>query len=301
MLVRNRFFHVFAALRTLIGGKAEGAPLAALSPGDTLWGTALGEVVSAPSDSGLSPGELVSHLYGWREYAAVPAAACSPVPDVLPDPAAHLSQGWTAYSALTQGAEIRPGDTVFVSGGAGAVGSMAGQIARQLGAGRVVGSTGSAEKAERLMAELGYDAVIIRGASPVSEQLAKAAPDGIDVLFDNVGGDQLQAAVAAARQGARFVLFGALSGQLSPDGSGTTAPVELDSFQLIVKQISMRGVTADPGDPQAQKEWTERFGAWLRSGKIAFPHTRITGIEHAPRAFHEMISGRHLGAVIVEL
>jgi 2-alkenal reductase len=230
VLVRNRFFTVFAGLRTLLGGGAQGAPLPGLRPGDTLFGPALGEVVAAPEGSGLQAGDLVQHMLGWREYAAVPAADCRPVTGDLQDPVAFLAQGVTPYGALTRAARVRPGDTVFVSGGAGSVGSMSGQIARLLGAGRVTGSTGSPWKAGRMTADLGYDAVVVRGAAPIAEQLAKAVPDGIDVFFDNVGGEELQAAITAARQSARFILVGALSGQLARGGSGTTAPVEIDTY-----------------------------------------------------------------------
>ena len=300
VLVRNRFFHVFTALRTLLGGSVEGAPMPGLTPGDALPGPAIGEVVTAPADSGLRPGDLVSHWLGWREYAAPAAAECVPLNDVLPDPVAHLAQGRTAYGALKHGARIRTGDVVFVSGGAGSVGSLAGQVARLLGASRVIGSTGSPDKAERMRAEFGYDAVVVRGAGPLAGQLAKAAPDGIDVLLDNVGGEDLRAAVAVARQGARFVLVGALSGQLAEHGDGTTAPVELDSFQLIVKQITMLGYSA-LGGTDLRKEWLDRFGGWLRDGEITFPHVRVAGIEHAPRALHDMLSGRHVGTVVVAL
>ncbi|MGI8329328.1 zinc-binding dehydrogenase [Actinomadura scrupuli] len=130
--------------------------------------------------------------------------------------------------------------------------------------------------------------------------MAKAAPGGIDVLLDNVGGEELRAAVAVARKGARFVLVGALSGQLSEHGTGTTAPVELDSFQLIVKQITMLGFSAS-GLPGVQAEWTDRFAGWLRSGDIRFPHVRVAGIDGAPRALHDMMSGRYLGTVVVAL
>lgn len=299
-LVRNRFFHVFTALRMLIGGGVPGAPLPGLAPGDTLFGPAIGEVVTAPEDSGLRPGGLVSHFLGWREYAVLPASDCVPLEDSLPDPVAHLSQGCTAYGALTRGARLREGDVVFVSGGAGSVGSLAGQLARALGAGRVIGSTGSPDKAERMVAELGYDAVVLRGAEPLADQLATAAPDGIDVLFDTVGGEDLRAAVASARRGARFVLVGALSGQLSPEGPGRTAAVELDSFQLVLKQITMRGYSV-LGDEEAEREWRERFPAWLRAGEIRFPYVRVPGIENAPRALHDMMRGRHVGTVVVAL
>ncbi|QMU69732.1 NADP-dependent oxidoreductase [Streptacidiphilus sp. P02-A3a] len=304
VLVRNRFFRVSASLRMMISEGAEqveGVPFPALRPGDPLAEEAVGEVVSAPAGSGLHPGDLVSHHLGWREYAVLAPAACTRLDQALPDPVAHLGHGWTAYAALTRGVELRPGDTVFVSAGGSAIGSMAGQIARLLGAGRVIGSTGSRSKAERLVGELGYDAAVVRDADqPLAEQLAAAAPDGIDVFLDNVGGEQLRAAVGAARQGARFVLVGALSGQLAAHGAGRTAPVELDSFPLLLKKITMRGYSADD-NPEARAEWTERFGGWLRSGGISFPHVRISGLDQAPNALLDVIAGRHLGTVVVEL
>ena len=300
VLVRNRFFTVFAALRTLLGGGVPGAPFPGLRLGDTLFGPAIGEVITAPQDSCLHQGDLVSHMLGWREYSAMKATECQLVGDVLPDPVAHLAQGVTAYGALTRVAQIRLGDAVFVSGGAGSVGSMAGQIARLLGASRVIGSTGSPGKAGRMISELGYDAAVVRGTAPIAEQLAKAVPGGIDVFFDNVGGEDLQAAISAARQKARFVLVGALSGQLSLHGGGTTAPVEVDSFQVILKQLTMAGYSAQ-GDRGLPQEWAGHFADWLRSGRIHFPHTRVEGIEQAPQALHDMLAGRYLGTVVVAL
>ncbi|MFC9324078.1 MDR family NADP-dependent oxidoreductase [Kitasatospora sp. NPDC057015] len=300
VLVRNRHFVVFPGLRTLIGGETDGLPLPPLRSGDPLFGPAVGEVVAAPADSPLRPGDTVVHLLGWREYALVPGARCTPVDDTLPDAVAHLSPGSAAYGALTRLAEVRTGDTVLVTGAAGAVGSLAGQIARLLGARRVIGSTGSPEKADRLIAELGYDAVVLRGAGPLTAQLAEAAPEGIDVLLDTVAGDHLVAAIDAARQGARFALVGALAGQMSPDRAGGSAPVEIDAFRFLVKGISMRGYSG-VDHPDVEQEWIGRFGAWLRSGEIVFPHTRIAGIDRAPLALQEMIEGRHFGAVVVDV
>ncbi len=300
VLVRNRFFHVHSSVRMLIAGGVEGTPFTPLNPGDTLGSAAVGEVLAAPEGSGLNPGDLVGHWLGWREYAVLPAAACRRLEVELPDPAAHLAQGWTAWAALTFGVDLRQGETVFVSGGASSIGSMAGQIARLLGAGRVVGSTSSTAKARRMTQELGYDAVVIRGAGPLEEQLAKAAPEGVDVLFDNVGGEQLRAAVAVANEGARFVLVGALAGQLSPETSGTTAPVALDLFPVLLKKITLRGYSADD-DVEHEAAWNERFGGWLRSGEIVFAHDRVRGIEAGPQALADVIAGRHFGAVIVEL
>ncbi|WP_327302586.1 NADP-dependent oxidoreductase [Streptomyces sp. NBC_01298] len=307
VLVRNRHFLVFPGLITLMGGAVEGLPLPPLRAGDTLFGPAVGEVVAAPAGSPLRPGTLVSHLLGWREYALVDAGDCAPLDDTLPDPVAYLAQGSAPYGALTRLAGVRPGDTVLVTGAAGAVGTLAGQTARLLGAGRVIGTTGSPEKAERLVAELGYDAALLRGGGrSFAERLAGAAPGGIDVLVDTVGGEQLAAALGAARQGARFALVGALSGQLAPGpagggaGAGGVAPVEVDSFRLVVRGVSVRGYLGSE-HPGVEEEWTGRFGAWLRSGEIGFPHVRIPGIERAPQALRELTEGRHFGAVVVEL
>ncbi|MFD4653001.1 MDR family NADP-dependent oxidoreductase [Streptomyces sp. NPDC058441] len=300
VLVRNRYFLVFPGLRTLIGGEVYGVPLPPLRSGDTLFGPAIGEVVAASADSPLRTGDAVAHMLGWREFALVSAAKCTPLDDALPDPVAHLAQGSAAYGALTRLADVRVGDVVFVTGAAGAVGSLAGQIARLLGARRVIGSTGSPEKAERLVSELGYDAVVLRGAGPFAAQVAEAAPEGIDVLVDTVAGEQLAAALGAARQGARFALVGALSGQLSAQRAGGSAPVEIDAYRLVVKGVSLRGYSG-ADHPDVEKEWTSRFGGWLRSGEISFPHARIAGIDRAPQALQELIEGRHFGAVVVEL
>ncbi|MET9900778.1 NADP-dependent oxidoreductase [Streptomyces sp. NPDC006446] len=302
VIVRNRYFLVFPGLRTLIGRAPEGVPLPPVHVGDALFGPAVGEVVAVGPGCGLRPGYEVTHLLGWREHALLPEAECAPLGDALPDPVAHLSSGAAAYAALTRLAALRPGDTVLVTGAAGAVGSLAGQVARLLGAERVVGSTRSAHKAERLRADLGYDEVVVTGAAPFAEQLATAAPDGIDVLLDTVGGEQLTAAVGAARRGARFALVGALSGQLSsdPGDDGAEAPAEIDTFRVITLGVTLRGFSsADLGE--AAGEWNKQFGDWLRSGAIVFPYVRIPGIDRAPWALQELFEGRHIGTVVVEL
>ncbi|WP_105969163.1 MDR family NADP-dependent oxidoreductase [Streptomyces geranii] len=301
VVVRNRYFLVFPGLRTLIGGQPDGVPLPRINVGDTLFGPAVGEVVVAAPGGPFRPGDMVTHLLGWREHALLAAADCAPLDDALPDPVAQLSSGSAAYGALTRLAQVRPGETVFVTGAAGGVGTLAGPVARLLGAGRVIGSTRSPEKAERLRAELGYDAVVVPGPGrSVDEQLAKAAPDGIDVLLDNVGGEQLTAAVRAARRGARFVLIGALAGQLAPQGDGGSALAEIDTFRLVNQGVSLYGYSGQD-HPEVTEEWTRRFGGWLRSGEITFPHVRVPGMERAARALQELFEGRHFGTVVVEL
>ncbi|MGW7595077.1 zinc-binding dehydrogenase, partial [Streptomyces rubiginosohelvolus] len=157
----------------------------------------------------LTPGDLVEHRLGWREYALLDADQAHRLePGLMPDPAAYLSQGPTALMGIERGAEVRSGDTVFVTGAAGGVGSLAGQIARQFGAARVIGSTGSQAKADRLIGELGYDAVIIRGAGPVEDQLREAAPDGVDAVFDHVGGPGVVRSWRLLRRGGTLVSYG---------------------------------------------------------------------------------------------
>ncbi|MFE6163954.1 MDR family NADP-dependent oxidoreductase [Streptomyces sp. NPDC056486] len=296
VLVRNTHFLVFPGLRTLIGGETHDVPLPPLRPGDTLFGPAIGEVVDGP----LEKGQLVLHLQGWREYATPAHAECRLLDGTLPDAVAHLAQGSAGYGALTRLAGIREGDTVFVTGAAGAVGTLAGQIARLLGAARVIGSTGSPDKARRLERELGYDATVLRGRGPIGRQLAQAAPDGIDIVLDTVGGEQLTAAVHAANRGARFVLVGALDGQLSPDRAGGSAPAVLDTYRLLTRGITIAGYNGTD-HPDVEAEWEARFGNWLRTGDIQFPYTAVRGIERAPQALPELIAGRSFGAAVVEL
>ncbi|MGJ5898741.1 NADP-dependent oxidoreductase [Streptomyces sp. V2] len=375
LLVRNRHFLVFGGLRTLLGGAAQDTPVPVLHPGDTLFGPALGEVLHAPDDSPLRPGDLVTHPLGWREHALVPVDQCTPVDPGFPDPVAQLSSGATAYGALTRLTGVREGDTVLVTGAAGGVGSLAGQVARLLGAGRVIGTTGSAWKAERLIGELGYDAVVTGGSwrgnsgagrgesgydgvavdgaargnsrtghgesgydtlavdgavqgnsrtrhgdsgydtlaagnalrsnsraayEEFAAQLAEVAPDGVDVVVDTVGGAQLAGALGVARHGARFALVGALSGQLAEEGTGGSAPVEVDAFRIILKGVSLRGyLGAD--HPDVEAEWVGRFASWLRAGEIRFPVTRTSGIDQAPQALRNLIDGQQFGTAVVEL
>ncbi|HEY3952914.1 MAG TPA: NADP-dependent oxidoreductase [Streptosporangiaceae bacterium] len=296
VLVRSTVMGVAAVMRSLLND-GTGLPMPSYALGQPLTGPAIGEVVTAP-DTAFRPGDLVQHRLGWREYALLEETEARRIePGVLPDPAAYLSQGPTAWMGVVRGAEVRPGDTVFVSGAAGGVGSLAGQIARLRGAGRVIGSTGSQHKAGQLVDGLGYDAAVIRGAGPMAEQLRVAAPDGLDAVVDNVGGEQLQAAIAVANRGARLALVGALASQLSGTGS---QPTEIDTLSLLARSITLRGVALyDHLD--LVPEWYQRFGQGLRDGTLTFPHTRLHGIEQAPRALRELIEGRHLGAVLVEL
>jgi NADPH-dependent curcumin reductase CurA len=296
VLIRTTVMSVAAVMRTLMD-EVTATPMPSFVLGEPLNGPAIGEVVAAPG-TGFSPGDVVQHRLGWREYAVASASAVRRIDaDLLPDPAACLSQGPTAWMGVVRGADVRPGDTVFVSGAAGGVGSLAGQAARLRGAARVIGSTGSPRKARILVDELGYDSVVIRGAGPAEEQLRAAAPDGIDAMVDTVGGEQLQAAIAVARRGARLAIVGALSSQLSDSGRQTT---EIDTLSLLSRSITLRGIALHD-HLDLIPEWNRQFGIGLREGTLTFPHTRLHGIEQAPAALRELVEGRHVGSVLVEL
>lgn len=301
LLVRTVVMSVAAVMRTLMDETTD-VPMRPFAPGEPLYGPAIGEVVSAPGTD-FAPGDLVQHDLGWREFALLDASDAQRVdPGLLPDPAAYLSQGPTAWMGVTRGAEVRPGDTVFVSGAAGGVGSLAGQAARLRGARRVIGSAGSQRKADILRDELGYDAVVLRGTGSFEEQLRAAAPEGIDAVVDNVGGEQLQASIALANRGARIALVGALGAQLAGAGSASGFPTTaIDTFSLLTRGITLRGTVLHADHLDLIPEWYHQFGAGLRAGTLTFPHARLHGLDNAPRALCELVQGDHVGAVLVEL
>lgn len=297
VLVRNRLMAVTAAMCTMM--VAEELPVPSYRRGSPLWGAAIGEVVTAGPASGIEPGALVKHGLGWRDYALLETTAVESIELTdAHDPGALLSHGAPAWAALRRVARVGSGDTVFVSGAAGGLGTLAGQIARHLGAKRVLGSTGSPEKADRLRRELGYDELVMRNEATVTDQLRLAAPEGLDVVCDTVGGEQLEAAVENANTGARVALLGALSGQLG--GDGLSAPTRLDSALLIRRRMEIRGVSLRDHE-DAEREWTRVFVDGLAEGVFSFPHTRLHGLERAPEALRELVAGEHMGTVLVEL
>ena len=211
--VVNEFISVDPYMRGRMNDVKSYAPPYAL--GETMTGGAVGRVVASAAD-GIAVGSVVTHQYGWRDVVQEDAAGFQVRAEI---PGVPLSlylgmlgmTGLTGYVGLTAIADVKPGDTVFVSGAAGAVGTAAGQIAKLLGAGRVIGSAGTDEKVALLTEKYGYDAAFNYKNGPVTEQLADAAPDGIDVFFDNVGGDHLEAALATFNPGGRAAICGAIA------------------------------------------------------------------------------------------
>jgi hypothetical protein len=264
-----------------------------------LDGGAVGEVVESRSPD-LAVGDLVLHGLGWRDYAVGPARAFRRLEGSGVEPSAYLGilgmPGFTAWVGLLHIAQFTEGDVVFVSGAAGAVGSAVGQIAKLKGASRVIGSAGSPEKVTHLVEDLGYDVAFDYHAAPVAEQLAAAAPDGIDVYFDNVGGDHLQAAIGAFRKFGRAALCGAISQYNATE----PVPGPDNLWYLISKRLMLRGFIV--GDHAAlMPEFLREVGQWLAEGKLRYTETVVNGLENAPDAFIGQLRGQNTGKMVVRL
>jgi len=202
---------------------------------------------------------------------------------------------------VTEVAPVAAGETVFVSAAAGAVGSLAGQLARARGAGRVVGSAGSPAKVAALTEVFGFDAGFSHLDARTEEHLAQAAPEGIDVYFDNVGGEQLRAAIAAARPRARFALCGSISSGYTGGTSGPGGQA-IDNLGLAVgKRLLLQGFLVS--DHEALRgRFLDEVGGLLAAGRLSTRETVVEGIEAAPRAFLDLFAGGdQIGKVVVRL
>lgn len=296
VLVRNLFMSLDPGMLMQIGAY-EGIPMPPYRIGAALYGDAIGEVI-ASNDPGVPEGALVLHRLGWREHAVADANEVRAVdPDAYPSPSSYLGFGLVAYVGLSVAAELRRGDTVFVSSAAGATGSLAGQIARLLGAGRIVGSVGSPQKVTHALETLGYDAVFDYHDGPIADSLRAAAPNGIDVYFDNVGGAQLRAAIEVMNVGGRIALCGALARQ-SAGGTPDSGPGDL--LPMIGKRITMRGFTA-LDHLHLAPEYGRLLRGWLAEGSIRHTETIVDGLENAPRTLLDLVRGAYTGKVVVRL
>ncbi|RSM74376.1 NADP-dependent oxidoreductase [Kibdelosporangium aridum] len=267
--------------------------------GEVMWGGAVGSVVTSTVDN-LVAGDFVLHNLGWREYAVVNAAEVRKVDPSVAPLSAYVGilgmTGLTAYVGVVDIASLKPGDHVFVSGAAGAVGSAAGQIARLRGAARVIGSAGSAEKVRYLKEELGFDEAFNYRDGPVAEQLRAAAPDGIDLYFDNVGGDHLEAAIGAMNRYGRAALCGAISQY----NSTSAAPGPRNLGKIVGWRLRLQGyIVSDHYD--RMRDFVAEAGEWVRTGQLKYAETVVEGIENAPEAFMDMLAGKNTGKMIVSL
>jgi NADPH-dependent curcumin reductase CurA len=292
--VRNHWLSVDPYMRGRMNDVKSYVP--AFQVGEPLEGGAIGEVVESNAE-GLSPGDLVMHMAGWRDEAVIAARALTKLPDMGAEPQQFIgilgTTGATAYFGLLDVAEAKEGDVVFVSAAAGAVGSVVVQIAKAKGM-RVIGSAGGAEKCD-FVRSLGADEVSDYRAGPVLKSLAAAAPDGIDVYFDNVGGDHLDAALALARNYARFAICGMI------DSYNSGEPTSLRFLmRVIAARIRMRGFIVF--DFQSRMgDFYREMGPWLASGAVKSKETIVNGLEQTPDAFLGLFSGANTGKMLVRL
>jgi NADPH-dependent curcumin reductase CurA len=295
VLVRNTYLSVDPYMRGRMNDARSYLPPFRLDA--PLEGGAVGEVL-ASGDDRVPVGATVLHQAGWREHALLPGGQVRVV-DVSRVPAsAYLGvlgmPGMTAYVGLTRIAPVQEGETVFVSGAAGAVGSAAGQIARLLGAGRVVGSAGSPEKVDWVTGELGFDAAFDYHDGPVSGLLKEHAP--IDVYFDNVGGEHLEAAISALADFGRVAACGAIATYNETDPS----PGPRNMFLVVTKRLSIRGfIVLDHGDVTG--EFYRRAGEWFADGGLAYQETVVDGLDSTVDAFLDLHRGANIGKMLIRL
>lgn len=270
----------------------------AFTLGAPMFGRAIGRVIESRAAS-VKVGDIVSHGLGWRDRSIVPASAALQIPRGDIPVQAFLGvlgyTGLTAYFGMVHVARVKAGDIVFVSGAAGAVGSTAVQLARVKGASHIVGSAGGAEKCAWLK-EIGCHATIDhRVERDLTKALRRAAPDGIDVYFDNVGGQHLAAALDVARTHARFAECGMIGGYNSGD---TTAPAQL--FQVITNRIRMEGF-GGPDFMDRMDEYHREMIPLVASGAVQSRETVFNGLEATPSAFLGLFSGANIGKMLVRL
>ena len=266
----------------------------------------VGEVVESRAD-GFSPGDEVSHASGWRDYAVVKAdqpslggvgtlrrldTSVAPAVKFL-GPVGNMAL--TAYVGLVDAAQVREGDVIWVSAAAGAVGSLAVQIAKLRGL-TVIGSAGSPDKVRYLLDELGLDAAFDYHDGPLEDRLREAAPDGIDVYFDMVGGDHLQAALTLLRPWGRVAMCGALSEYESAEPQ----PGPTNLFQIVANNLTVRGFRAS-AYLHRQPEATRQLGTWLKDGRLVYQETIVDGLDRAPEALKRMLTGDTVGKTLVQI
>lgn len=300
VLVRNHFLSVDPYMRGRMNDARSYVPPFALH--QVMDGGAVGVVQEAPPDGALSPGDAVVHNLGWREYAV---GAPEAFRRVAPIPGFPLSiylgalgmPGLTAFVGLLDIAGLKPGESVYVSAAAGAVGSVAVQLAKVHGATRVIGSAGSDRKVEHLTRDLRVDAAFNYHVADLGEALRRAAGEqGIDVYFDNVGGEQLEAALAVLNRHGRVAMCGAVAGY----NEQAPLPGPRNLGLAVGKRLRLQGfLVIDHQERQA--DFRAQMGAHIAAGRIQADETVVPGIENMTNAFIDMMRGGNTGKMVVQV
>ena len=265
--------------------------------GKALEGGAVGEVVESLAKE-FNPGDIVTSSFGWREYFIASPNDLHPVSREAQPFSVHLGAlgmtSMTAWAGLNL-VKVKAGDVIYISGAAGAVGNVAGQLAKIRGC-KVIGSAGSMEKVKFLREECGFDIAFDYKTGPIVEQLKVEAPDGIDVYFDNVGGEALEAALATLRIHGRIIACGGISGY----NEGKARPGPSNLFNITTKRLTMKGlIVSDWLDRQA--EFEKEVGGYFEAGKLKNRETVAKGIDRAVDAFIGLFQGRNIGKMVVQL
>ena len=297
VVVRNTFLSVDPYMRGRMNDtKSYVPPFALDAPMD---GGAVGVVVASAVES-VPVGAEVQHMAGWREHAVLPADQVRTLDTATAPASSYLGAlgmpGLTAYVGLTAVAGLQEGDTVYVSGAAGAVGSMVGQLARKLGAARVIGSAGSAEKVAWLRDELGYDEAFDYHDGVAEQLRALTREDPVDVFFDNVGGETLEAAIGVMAEHGRLALCGAISGYDDTE----PAPGPRNLMLAVARRLTLRGfIVGDHG--HLAGEFYRTVGPWLASGEVRTRETVVEGLDRMVEAFLGLGQGTNTGKMLVSV
>jgi hypothetical protein len=295
VLVRNAYVSVDPYMRSRMSEAR--SYVASYVVGEPMSGAAVGRVEASRNDR-FAEGDWVLHGLGWREWALLDGTGMRAIDPGLAPVTTALGvlgmPGFTAWYGLFEIGAPQAGETVFVSGAAGAVGSAAGQMAKIAGC-RVIGSAGSPDKRDWLR-ELGFDGVFCYREASVRDALRELAPDGIDVYFDNVGGETLESAIWALRDFGRVVACGSIASYNATE----PVPGPRNLFQAVTKRLRLQGfIISDHYD--RFREFHEQASGWVRDGRLRYRETVIEGIENAPGAFLGLLQGENVGKMLVKV
>lgn len=295
VLVRNLYMSVDPYMRGRMNDTKSYVPPFEL--GKPLEGGAVGEVIESHAPE-FQPGDVVTSSLGWREYFIAAPTQLHPVSPAVQPLSVYLGTlgmtGMTAWAGLNL-VDVKAGDVIYISGAAGAVGSVAGQLAKLRGC-RVIGSAGSPAKVKFLKETCGFDVAFDYKEEPILTQLNLAAPDGIDVYFDNVGGETLAAALSALCVHGRIIACGGISGY----NAEQLPPGPNNLFNMTTKRLTMKGlIVSDFLD--RQPEFEQEVGGYFQAGQLKHQETVVEGIDQAVNAFIDLFTGKNMGKMVVKL